>query len=153
MTTLQQLLSNGISMIETDPYNRVSNVLCDFLHTQDMDIYQNYQLPVDIVETSSHVSIYINTPGIQKDSIDVDFFNNKIIITGERKKPFIDTVSIIKNEINYGKFRRQITIPISVTNRDSVKITCKNGVLTILINKEREEQNRFSLRLGSNSQN
>ena len=50
-------------------------------------------------------------------------------------------------EIIYGKFERQIIIPISVTNRESVKISSKNGVLIIVIDKEREERNRFSIRV------
>jgi HSP20 family molecular chaperone IbpA len=57
----------------------------------------------------------------------------------------------VKNEIIYGKFERHINLPISVTNRDSVKISSNNGVLIIVIDKTREGMNRFSLRVPSSS--
>ena len=147
MSSLQQLLSSGIALMEGTQQNNVSGVLGDFLQAQGMNMNDFWQPSVDVVESSSMVTVYINVPGIKNNSIDVDFFNNRIIVTGERKKPFSDRTSIVKNEIIYGKFERQIIIPISVTNRESVKISSKNGVLIIVIDKEKEERNRFSIRV------
>ena len=145
--SLQQLVSNGIALMEGTQQGNVSGVLSDFLQSQGMNMNDFWQPSVDIVETSTTITVYINIPGIKNNSIDVDFFNNRIIVTGERKKPFSDRSTIVKNEIIYGRFERQIIIPVSVTSRDSVKINSKNGVLVIIIDKEREERNRFSVRV------
>jgi HSP20 family protein len=104
-----------------------------------------YKPPIDLVETDTHIKINMDIPGVKKNTIDVNFFNNKIEVTGEREKPYSEESS--KCEIFYGKFNRKITLPISVTNKNSVKINCNNGVLEIEINKSYEEKNKFTLRL------
>lgn len=47
----------------------------------------------------------------------------------------------------YGNFKRNITIPINVFDKNSVKTTLKNGILNIVIDKKNELQNKFSIRL------
>ena len=147
MSAFQQLVSNGIAIMEGNQTTNVSGALSEFLQTQGLNMHEIWQPAADIVQNSSTITVYINIPGVKNDSIDVDFFNNKVIVTGERKRPFSDRYTVIKNEIIYGKFERQIIIPISVTNRDNVKITSKNGVLMIVIDKSSEERNRFSLKI------
>jgi HSP20 family molecular chaperone IbpA len=100
---------------------------------------------IDIVDTNNNLYVYIELPGVIESSIDVDFFNNKLAISGEKLKRY--TVASYKNEIVYGKFNRQITLPISVTNKDNVIVKYDNGVLTIIIDKSKEEQNRFHIGL------
>lgn len=145
--SLQQLVSNGIALMEGHQSNNVTGALSEFLQSQGVNMNDFWQPAVDIAETVTTITVYINIPGVKNNSIDVDFFNNRVIIKGERKKPFNDRTTLVKNEIIYGRFERQIIIPISVTSRDSVKINSKNGVLIIVIDKEREERNRFSLRV------
>jgi len=145
--SLQQLVSNGIALMEGNQSSNVSGALSEFLQSQGLNLNEIWQPSVDVVENTNSISVYINIPGVKNDSIDVDFFNNRIIVTGERKRPFSDRITVVKNEIIYGKFERQIIIPISVTNRENVKITSKCGVLTITIDKAGEERNRFSLRV------
>lgn len=145
--SLQQLVSNGIALIEGNQSTNVSGALSEFLQSQGVNLNDIWQPAVDIVENTTNVSVYINIPGVKNDTIDVDFFNNRIVVTGERKRPFSERMSVVKNEIIYGRFERQIIIPISVTNRENVKISSKGGVLLITIDKTGEERNRFSLRV------
>ena len=147
--SLQQLVSNGIALMEGQQSSNVSGALSEFLQSQGLNMNEIWQPSGDVVENSTTIAVYINIPGVKNDSIDVDFFNNRIIVKGERKRPYTDRMTIVKNEIIYGKFERQIIIPISVTNRDNVKINSKNGVLAIIIDKAAEQRNRFSLRVSS----
>jgi HSP20 family protein len=151
MSSFQQLVSNGISIIEANN-SSLSGSVTEFLRTQGINMNEIWKPAVDIIQSSSTITLYINIPGVKNDSIDVDFCNNKVIVTGERKKPFSDRTTVVKNEIIYGTFERQIIIPISVTNRDNVKITSKNGVLIIVIDKLSEEKNRFSLKISPNTE-
>ena len=145
--SLQQLVSNGIALMEGNQSSNVTGVLSEFLQSQGVNLNEFWQPSVDIVQSATTIIVYINIPGVKNDSIDVDFFNNRIIVTGERKKLFSERMTVVKSEIIYGRFERQITIPISVTNQENVKISSRNGVLLITIDKAAEERNRFSLRL------
>jgi HSP20 family molecular chaperone IbpA len=98
---------------------------------------------VDIVDTPNNMYVYIELPGVTESSIGVDFFNNKLSVSGEKLKRY--TTNSIKNEIVYGRFVRKITLPISVTSQGNVNIKYGNGVLTLIIDKKKEGQNRFHL--------
>lgn len=102
---------------------------------------------VDIVDTKNNLYIYVELPGVAENSISIDFFNNKLSISGEKIKRY--TAPVSKREIVYGKFDRQIILPISVTNQGNVDVKYENGVLTLMIDKKKEEQNRFRLSLNS----
>jgi HSP20 family protein len=151
MSSFQQLISNSIALLEGQQNSNVSGALSEFLQSQGLNMNEIWQPSADIVENNDNVTVYMNIPGVNNDSIDVDFFNERVVVTGERKRTFSDEMTVVKNEIIYGKFERHINLPISVTNRDSVKISSNNGVLVIVIDKIREGRNRFSLRVPSSS--
>jgi len=150
MSSFQQLISNSIALLEGQQNSNVSGALSEFLQSQGLNMNEIWQPSVDIVENNDNVTVYMNISGVNNDSIDVDFFNERVVVTGERKRPFSDEMTVVKNEIIYGKFERHVNLPISITNRDSVKISSNNGVLVIVIDKTREGRNRFSLRVPSN---
>lgn len=104
---------------------------------------------IDIIDTKNNLYVYAELPGVTENSIGVDFFNNELAISGEKLKRY--TAPSHKNEIVYGKFNRKITLPISVTNRDNVTVKYDNGVLTLIIDKKKEEQNRFRISIDSNA--
>lgn len=151
MSSFQQLISNSIALLEGQQNSNVSGALSEFLQSQGLNMNEIWQPSVDIVENNDNVTVYMNISGVNNDSIDVDFFNERVVVTGERKRPFSDEMTVVKNEIIYGKFERHVNLPISVTNRNSVKISSNNGVLVIIIDKTREGRNRFSLRVPSSN--
>lgn len=97
---------------------------------------------VDIFNNEDNIMVYIDIQGVNPRDVKIDFHNNKLEISGERKKP---EFNCIRNEISYGLLNRKVDIPISVTSKESVKISAENGVLCINIDKKREEQNKFSM--------
>jgi len=151
MSSFQQLISNSIALLEGQQNSNVPGALSEFLQSQGLNMNEIWQPSADIVENNDNVTVYMNISGVNNDSIDVDFFNERVVVTGERKRPFSDEMTVVKNEIIYGKFERHVNLPISVTNRDSVKISSNNGVLVIVIDKTREGRNRFSLRVPSSN--
>lgn len=137
--------------MEGNQTSNITGALSEFLQGQGLNINEIWQPAADIIENENNIVVYINIPGVKNESIDVDFFNNRVIVKGERKRPFSVNAVIVKNEIIYGTFERQVILPISVTARENVKINVKNGVLVIIIDKTREERNRFSVRVSSSS--
>lgn len=101
-------------------------------------------IPIDIVNEENLITIYAEVPGVDKDKIVIDFFNNELTIIIDKSKPY--TVSEVC-EIKLGKFKRTITLPICVTKKETVNVSCENGVLKIKINKMLEEENKFSIAL------
>ena len=135
-------LLNGISQIQSD--GNLRSVMDQFVNVPGV-----FHPNADIVETDDNVFIYMEVPGVIDSSINVDFFNNKITIGGEKIKNYADSEAY-KTEIIYGTFTRNLTIPISVTNKQNVCVTCNNGVLTIAIDKKSEEEHKFRVNISPN---
>lgn len=104
---------------------------------------------VDVVDHDEKLYVYVELPGVNKENISVDFFNNKITITGKKNKQY--EMSPLKKEIIYGEFKRSVILPISVTKKENVKIEYNSGILKIIIDKKNEEENRFKLTLNEKS--
>ena len=103
----------------------------------------NYKIPVDIVNHANYLYLYIEIPGVSKENIDVDFYNNKLTVSIDKTRTYEEPEV---SEIKYGKFERVFTLPICVTKKETVTVSYVNGVLKIKIDKAVEEENKFSLK-------
>jgi len=106
----------------------------------------NSLFPVSIGYDENFIYIYAELPGVKKESIDIDFYNNDIKIKFE-KQPKLNSETIILNEIINGVFSRNITLPICVTKKEAVKVKYEDGLLFIKINKYIEEENKFTIKI------
>jgi HSP20 family protein len=123
-TNFRNVLGNGVNMIQNRPnnYNRIS---------------------LDIVNDENTITIFAELPGIDKDNINVDFFNNKLTISAKKIRSY-NNPDIC--EIKFGQFERSLTLPICVTKKDTVSVQYTDGILKIKINKLVEEENKFSVK-------
>ena len=154
-TTIPEIIQQSISLIGGNLNSSFSNQLSELLHQQGINMDQMWRPAIDLMETDAFLEIHINVPGVSRDSIDVDFFNNCVKITGERIVPTIalrDDVKLHKKEIVYGKFERKVRIPLAVTKKESVSIDLEGGVLKIVIDKSVEDRNKFSLKVGDRTE-
>ena len=132
-----------------------------FLHTQDIPSNMNnfvansqvnsgrlWKPNVDIIDVKTEFKILCDLPGIDSESIDIECYNNILKITGERKKSY--TSSVIQTELVYGKFKKEVTIPITVTNKENLSVKYIDGVLIVTIDKKKEENTRFNVKLNIN---
>lgn len=97
----------------------------------------------DMFSDEKTIYIYAEIPGVEKENIDVDFYNNKITIKVEKNRPYEPPQT---SQIVYGKFENEITLPLCITKRETVSVSCNNGILKIKINKFVEEENKFSIK-------
>lgn len=109
---------------------------------------QTLTIPTTVLKEDDKITIYAEMPGFDKDSISVDFFNNKVNIAGTKNQPSVEG-TILSSRIKYGSFSKCLVLPISITDRRNVNINYTDGVLTIDINTRAEEGNRFIVSLGS----
>jgi HSP20 family protein len=134
-----KLLLHGIENIDSS--SDISEIISSF--NQGV-IYSPY---VDVIEDDSIINIYMDIPGVEKNSIDLEINNNRLDIKCNRIKLYQTNEQNIakKNEIFYGKITKKLTLPISITNKNSIKTSLKNGVLNIIIDKRNEEKNKFKI--------
>ena len=107
---------------------------------------------IDLLDNDDEILIYLCLSGVKNSTIDIDILNNRMMISGEREKPYNQTdYQLKRSEISYGRFQRVITLPISVTNQGSVSTQFRDGLLMVKIDKRIEQQNRFTVRVNSGS--
>ena len=101
----------------------------------------------DIWETDKGYYIQLMIPGVEKDSIDIEFVDNILTVRGERKIPSEEGIKFHLVETPYGKFERAFRIPENV---DESKIEAKyeNGILSIFIPKKEKEVKKISIKVG-----
>lgn len=99
---------------------------------------------VDMVDEENYIYLYAEIPGVNKEDVVVDFYNNKVSISVDKNRNYVQPE---RPEIKYGHFERSITLPICITKKETVSVNIKNGILKIKINKHIEEENKFTVRL------
>lgn len=141
--SFQELILNGINNLQTD--GDLRGAFQHIINSSAATGGQSDWHPcIDIVDTKNNLYVDMELAGVVDDSIAVDFCNNKLGISGVKLKR--RQTRPLKREILYGRFNRIITLPFCVTSRENVITTFENGVLSIIIDKKKEEEEtRFSM--------
>ena len=100
------------------------------------------QLAVDVYETADKLVVKARTAGISKSDLDVSISDNILTISGVLSGGEDEqTTRWHIQECYWGEFSRTIALPVQVKeDEDSVKAELKDGVLTIMFDKEKTEQ-------------
>lgn len=117
----------------------------DFLSPLNGD---SNKFSTDIKENDSEYLVCAELPGVKKEDIELDFKDNKLIISAKRED-IVDEKkeNYIRKERNYGEFTRVFTF----MNIDKDKITAKfeNGELKITLPKkaiEKEQKSKIEIK-------
>ena len=89
---------------------------------------------VDISEGENEVTVYIDVPGVDRQSIDVQLTGDTLAVRGERKFERPEGQNILHVERPFGQFVRSFTIGVPVQT-DQVQASYRDGVLTIVLPK------------------
>ena len=143
--SIQELVLYGIDALEKNPNTAIIGQICNTIINYSNKGDSDWKPMIDIIEDKRYIYVIIDIPGVVPSSIELNFFNNKIEISGERIGRNYGT--IVRREINYGKFIREITIPLSITKKESVSHDISFGVLEIKVDKNIEEDNKFKINL------
>ncbi|MBR3236676.1 Hsp20/alpha crystallin family protein [Candidatus Saccharibacteria bacterium] len=100
------------------------------------------QLAVDVYETADKLVVKARTAGISKSDLDVSISDNILTISGVLSGGEDEqTTRWHIQECYWGEFSRTIALPVQVKeDENSVKAELKDGVLTIMFDKEKTEQ-------------
>lgn len=97
---------------------------------------------VDIYESPEAIEMTFEIPGVNRNDIKVNFENNLLTVSGERKLEHEDRrEGYHRVERNYGSFLRSFTVPSTI---DANKISAEfaNGLLRLTLPKRPESQPR-----------
>jgi HSP20 family protein len=97
---------------------------------------------VEIKEKDSKYVVSAEIPGMQESDINVSLEDNTLILEGERKTESKDEKEgYYSSEFSYGSFYRAIPLDNEV-NADSIKATCKNGILKVEMEKTHPQKHK-----------
>ena len=92
--------------------------------------------PSDIYEAESGYLIAMDLPGIDRDALEIDIDDNRLIVKGTR---VIDELKQHRTERPRGKFLRTFSVPGSV-DQGKIGAEYKDGVLQIRLPKRNEQK-------------
>lgn len=94
---------------------------------------------LEMTETKKHYKITAELPGIEPDNVEVTFDDGLLRITGEKQEQREDDERDYRlSERRYGAFERLVELP-SAADPEKIDASFKNGVLTISVAKNSEE--------------
>ena len=143
--SIPRFILQGVNALEQcHGKNELSDIVSTLLTEQGIGL-GNWQPMIDVVDTDEELKVFVDLPGVDRASINVEFFNNQIMISGERECPYV--CKALKKELSYGSFSRKITVPMSITRKDGITKEFKDGVLVLTIDKSVEKENKFNMRM------
>lgn len=123
-----------------------------------MDIFDGWEslgdvsghfLPLDVKETPTNFQVFIDVPGVEKDSVNIEIKNHVLTVTADRKALTTEEATasgetIRRRERTYGTSSRSLRLPEGV-DEDKVEATFENGVLTLTVPKLSDEEKEKAL--------
>ena len=99
-------------------------------------------MPVaDVYEIDDAYVISVDLPGVKQEEVRLSIEGNELTFTGERLYVEPAGGKIHKVERTYGTFQRSFQLPLNV-NREGIKASLKEGVLTLRLPKKEEGQHK-----------
>ncbi|MCD6413985.1 MAG: Hsp20/alpha crystallin family protein [Elusimicrobia bacterium] len=97
---------------------------------------------VDVYDKKDRIIVKAELPGVDKKDVKITVDDDILTISGETKREEeVKEKDYYCSERIYGSFSRSVTLPVAV-ERDKVKASYKNGVLTIDLPKSKEAKGR-----------
>jgi HSP20 family protein len=94
----------------------------------------------DIIETDNEFIINVDLPGVKKPDVTVNYQDNQLSISGERKSEEVkEKKDYLRKERIYGNFHRVYTLPQSI-NPNKITANFKDGILTVTVPKTEESK-------------
>lgn len=97
---------------------------------------------VDMFEDGDELVIKADMPGMKKEDISIDFADDVISISGEKKtEEKVERKDYFREERSYGSFSRKLRLPVEI-QIDKTSASFKDGVLEIRMPKSETEKQK-----------
>jgi HSP20 family protein len=113
----------------------------EVLHAVSWQVRSNvWSPPTDEFETDKAYVVLVEIAGMHDDDFEVSLENNLLLISGIRPD-FLERRAYQQMEIRFGKFETSVNLPGPV-NIEQARAEYKDGFLTIILPKEKSDQNK-----------
>ena len=87
----------------------------------------------ELLDCGNHYLLRFELPGVDKNSLSLQYNNNWIILTGIKEYVSL-TGHFCYTECHYGQFKKEIPVPSDVS-KDGINATFENGILSVQLHK------------------
>lgn len=133
--------------------HRQMNRLFDEMTTWDNAKNSVLKPAVELMDNEDNLTLRAVIPGVDKKDLDVSVTREIVKISGEyRHNKENKDKGYYVSEFNYGKFERNIKLPVAIQN-DKVTADYSDGILTLTLPKVEEVKNKvFKVNLAEKDQ-
>lgn len=119
----------------------LNDLFNDFFGTEpSIGFERQFHPSLDISEDKNSFIVSLEVPGMENKDLNITIEEGNLIIKGEKKREVEEKDRRhLRVERCYGEFTRVVSLPPTV-DINNVKATCKNGVLTIRLQKKEESK-------------
>lgn len=97
---------------------------------------------MDMSETETELTLRFEVPGVKAEDLDIRVSGDVLTIEGEKKEQSESKRGgAVYSERSFGRFTRSVTLPSTVDSKN-VSAVCKDGVLTVTLQKRPEAKPR-----------
>jgi HSP20 family protein len=90
----------------------------------------HWQPAVEVFEEGERLWVLVEAPGLVRETVEVVFNRNELLIRGERRRPVDGPVRFYRKEIPFGPFEVQVSLPVPV-EPDGIEALYHNGLLLV----------------------
>ena len=116
--------------------NQIDRVFADF-----EDNNHSWQPAVELIDRDDSLILRMPLAGISQEDLDIEVTRESVTVAGKRYRLESKSYRYLYSELNYGKFRRQIKLPVPIINTQ-VKANYDAGMLTLTLPKVEEAKQR-----------
>jgi HSP20 family protein len=110
--------------------------------------------PADVIISEQGVTVYMDVPGLNAESLEIELENDVLTVRGERPYPYQDRDqrAIRRIERRFGRFERSLRVPRGL-DPNAIDATLADGVLTLRMPKpESLKPHRVPIKQGASQQ-
>jgi HSP20 family protein len=125
-----------------DPFRLIDGLLSDVVRAGANDGGLAAPPRMNIEDAGNEIRVTVELPGVSESDLEITLEDDLLIVAGEkRQERDVDEGDMRLVERAFGRFRRAIQLPFA-PDPDQVQASFRDGVLTITIPKNSEQQNR-----------
>lgn len=124
--------------------NSEESSISKWLETEELE--EEGQLAIDVFQDERRIVVQSTIAGAQPENLKISLRNDLLIIKGRREnKENIDSENYLFKECYWGPFSRSIILPSEVDPK-RVEAEIENGVLTIVLYKQKSEKIKVTMK-------
>jgi HSP20 family protein len=97
--------------------------------------------PINVFEKGDDILAIIELPGVEKDSIQIQFKENTIRISGRKDISYPEGGSVHRRERFFGQFDRTLSLPVQL-DPDRIKAEYQDGILALFLPRAESQEQR-----------